>query len=102
MKKKNYKSARPFFNNLLRDSEIRILYKEEKVRTEIAFMVKSIRKKMGLTQSQLAERAGTKQSVIARLEGGNNTRTPSLALLSRIAFSCDAKLEFGFSFKKAG
>ena len=102
MKKKNYKSARPFFKKLIRDSEIRIRYEEEKVRSEIAFMVKGLRKKRGFTQAELAKKVGTSQSVIARLEGGNDMRTPSLSLLSRIAGSCDAVLEFGFAFKKAG
>ena len=63
-------------------------------------MVKSTREKMGLTQAELAEKVGTSQSVITRLEGGSDTRTPSLSLLSRIAQSCGAILEFGFSFKR--
>ena len=100
MKKKNYKSANPFFKKLLKNPEIRIKYEEEKVKSEIAFMVKNTREKMGLTQAELAEKVGTSQSVIARLEGGNDTRTPSLSLLSRIARSCGAILEFGFSFKR--
>ena len=36
MKKKNYKLAKPFFQNLLKDKEIRILFEEEKAKTEIA------------------------------------------------------------------
>ncbi len=102
MKKKNYKSAKPFFEKLLQDPEIRIRFEEEKVRSEIAFIVKSARKTVGLTQTELAERVGTSQSVIARLEGGNDRRIPSLLLLAKIALSCDATLEFGFAFKKAG
>ena len=102
MKRENYKSAKPFFEKLLKDPEVRIQYEEEKIKSEIAFMVKRAREKTGLTQAELAERVGTSQSVIARLEGGNDTRTPSLSLLSRIAESCNAILELGFSFKKAG
>lgn len=98
---KNYKSANPFFKKLLKDPEIRIKYEEEKVRSEIAFMVKRLRQKAGLTQEELAKKIGTSQSVIARLESGRDTRTPSLSLLSRVAGTCDAILEFGFSYKKA-
>lgn len=101
MKKKNYKSAAPFFKKLLKNSEIRIKYEEEKVKSEIAFMVKRLRQKAGLTQEELAKKIGTSQSVIARLESGRDTRIPSLSLLSRIAGTCDAILEFGFSYKKA-
>ena len=102
MKKKNYKSASPFFKKLIKDPEIRIKYEEERAKSEIALMVKRLREKAGLTQAELAQKIGTSQSVIARLEGGNDTRTPSLSLLSRIAGSCNAALEFGFSYKKAG
>ena len=101
MKKKNYKSAQSFFDKLLRDPEVRIKYEEEKVKSEIAMIVKLARKRAGLTQVELAEKVGTAQSVIARLESGNDSRTPSLSLLSRIASYCHASLEFGFKFKKA-
>ena len=101
MKKKNYKSASPFFKKLIKDPEIRIKYEEERARSEIALMVKNLRNKAGLTQKELAQKIGTSQSVIARLEGGSDARTPSLSLLSRIADSCNAVLEFGFSYKKA-
>lgn len=101
MKKKNYKSAKPFFDKLLKDPEVRIKYEEEKVKSEIAMAVKSARTRAGLTQVELAEKVGTSQSVIARLESGNDTRTPSLSLLARIASSCHASFEFSFKFNKA-
>ena len=41
------------------------------------------RHEAGLTQAQLAERMGTKQSVIARLEGAR--RLPSLDMVARYA-----------------
>ena len=63
-------------------------------------MVEKLRKKSGLTQAELAQKIGASQSVIARLERGNDTRTPSRSLLSKVADSCNAILEFGFSYKK--
>lgn len=99
MKKKYYKSAKPFFKKILKYPEIRIKYEEEKVKSEIALMVKKARKNALLTQHQLAEKIGTSQSVIARLEGGHDLRIPSLSLLSRIACVCGGILEFGFVFK---
>ena len=100
MKKKHYKSAKPFFKKILEDPEIRIKYEEEKAKTEIALMVKRARKNALLTQRELAEKIGTSQSVIARLEGGHDLRTPSLSLLSRIAGVCGGILELGFVFKE--
>ncbi len=100
-KKKPYKSAKPFFDKLLRDPEVRIKFEEERIKSEISMLVKTARKKAELTQAELARRVGTSQSVIARLESGSDSRTPSLSLLARIASSCSASFEFGFNFKKA-
>ena len=98
---KKYKSAKPFFEKVLKDKEIRIHYEEEKSKTEIAHAVKRLREAAKLTQLELAKLIGTSQSVVARLEGGSDKRIPSLPLLARIAAACGAHLEFGFSFAKA-
>ncbi len=98
--KKPYKSAKPFFEKLLKNKEIRIHYEEEKSKTEIAHAVRTARMKADLTQLQLAKAIGTTQSVIARLEGGTDKRVPSITLLSRIAGACGAHFEFGFIFSK--
>jgi ribosome-binding protein aMBF1 (putative translation factor) len=100
MKKKNYKLAKPFFQNLLKDKEIRILFEAEKAKTEIAEAVKTARLKANLTQAELAKKIKTTQSVIARLESGSDKREPSLGLLARVAAACGASFEFGFNFKK--
>ena len=81
--KKSYKSAKPFFQKILKDKEVRIQFEEEKSKTEIAHAVR------------------TTQSVIARLEGGSDKRVPWIPLLARIAAVCGGRFEFGFSFSKA-
>ena len=45
----------------------------------------------GLSQQQLAERVGTQQPSIARLEGGKTT--PTLSLLRRVAEALNARIE---------
>ena len=97
-KQKAYKPAASFFNKMLKDPEIRLHYEEERTKSQIAAAVKAARNRAGLTQLELAEKIGTSQSVIARLESGSDSRTPSLALLARIAAACDAVFEFGFKF----
>ena len=44
-----------------------------------------------LSQKQLAERIGTKQSAIARLESGNSN--PSIAFLEKVAKALGGKLQ---------
>jgi transcriptional regulator with XRE-family HTH domain len=87
---------------LLRDREVRLHYQAEKARTSIAQAVKALRLRAGLTQAQLAGKIQSSQSVVARLEGGSDTRMPSLPLLGSIARACGALLEFAFRFKDAG
>ena len=99
--KKHYRAAKPFFQKILKDKDIRIQFEEEKSKTEIAHAVRAARMKADLTQVQLAKLIGTSQSVIARLEGGTDKRVPSIPLLARIAAACGAHFEFGFNFSKA-
>jgi len=53
--------------------------------------MRGLRNARGLTQAQLAERMGTTQSVIARLEAGE--RVPTLVTLERVAAALNAVLE---------
>lgn len=57
---------------------------------EPAYQVARLRIMCGLTQAELAERVGTKQPSIARLESGSVT--PTLPLLRRVAEALDARL----------
>lgn len=94
-------SAEGFFDSLRKDPFVRVRYEEEHAKTEIAAAVKAARQKAGLTQAELAKKIETTQSVIARLESGADSRSPSLPLLARIAAACNGSLEIGFVFKKA-
>lgn len=47
----------------------------------------------GLTQAEVAKRAGTTQSVIARLESGAGSHSPSVATLRRYAKALGYRLE---------
>ena len=53
-------------------------------------LVREGRKRAGLTQRQLADRAGTTQSAIARLEAGRST--PSLETVERLLRLCGLQL----------
>lgn len=47
----------------------------------------------GITQSEVAERIGTTQSAIARLESGVGKHSPSLSTLRRYAYALGCRLE---------
>lgn len=58
---------------------------------EPGYQIARLRILRGLTQAQLAEKAGTKQPSIARLENGSSL--PSISFLTKLAEALDAKLE---------
>jgi ribosome-binding protein aMBF1 (putative translation factor) len=58
---------------------------------DLAMLVREMREAAGLSQDELAERAGTTQSVIARLEDAEYTGH-SFKTLERIAAACGAPL----------
>lgn len=85
----------------MKDAEFRFYFEREKAISEIARLVRDARLKAGLTQVELAHRAKTTQTVIARLESGADQRTPSLDLLERIAGALRARLMVSFEYPKA-
>jgi ribosome-binding protein aMBF1 (putative translation factor) len=98
--RKAYHSMKPFFKKLLKDKEVRMLFEEDVAKSQIAQTVHFARKHAHLTQSELAEKLGTKQSAIARIESGQ-VLTATMPMLSRIAKACGGVFEFGIRFKKA-
>ncbi len=78
-----------------RDPRLRARIDAAVARATIGVMVKRARTVAGLTQKQLAARAGTTQAVIARIEGGK-AFTASLDLLDRIARALGGRLSVEF------
>jgi len=77
------------------DEELRAAVEEETVNSLVACLLFDARDRAGLTQQQLAELVGTKQSVIARLESADY-EGHSLTMLIRIAGALDNRLEIRF------
>jgi|SRR5687768_1838310 len=61
----------------------------------LAREIRGLRERKGLSQRELAERVGTTQSAIARLEAGNIS--PSLPTLDRIAEALGAEVSVTFT-----
>ncbi len=80
---------------LLTDPEFKKEY--DALELEYSIIAQVIQKRLdkGLTQKQLAEKIGTKQSAIARLEGG--TTNPSIAFLEKVAKALGSKLQVSLS-----
>lgn len=81
-----------YLEKQLKDPEFRKEYEALEPEYQLAKSIIELRFKRGITQKELAERIGTKQSGISRLESVNTRSNPSLSLLERVAEALDAKL----------
>ena len=81
------------FDELLKKEMKKPSFKKEFESLEEEFVlakeVINLRKKMNMTQKELAEKVGTSQPAIARLESGNY-KNVSLSFIRRLAFALNA------------
>jgi len=89
---KNYKD---FKNKLLKKPAIKEAYDELKAEYTLIEMIIEKRLKQGLTQGELADKIGTKQPVVSRLERG--TYNPSVKFLHRVANALEADLKISIT-----
>ena len=77
------------------DEEMQQLIAEETLNAEVARLIYEARTVAGLTKAELAERIGTKQPVIVRLEDADY-EGHSLSMLQRIALALNQRIELHF------
>lgn len=82
-KKQKYYSAEELHREWMKDPEYRLEYEKLEPEFQIARQIIGARIKQKMTQKELAEKIGTGQAVISRLEGMN--AKPSISLLTRVA-----------------
>lgn len=81
-------------------AEGRAAYEDEARISAFRTLVHRLRREAGLTQAELAQRMGTTQSAIARMEGGG-TR-PTLETLEKLAAAIGAELVVGVGANLSG
>ncbi|MEO3853766.1 helix-turn-helix transcriptional regulator [Acrocarpospora sp. B8E8] len=65
-------------------------YEAARIRFELGEAVRLRREELGLTQTELAERAGLKQPAVARFEAGGTM--PTIPMLERLAEALELRL----------
>jgi DNA-binding XRE family transcriptional regulator len=75
----------------MKDAEFRAEYERLKPEFALALALIKAREKAGMTQAQVARRMGTTQSVVARIEGGQNP--PNLKTLQRYAEAVGRRIQ---------
>jgi ribosome-binding protein aMBF1 (putative translation factor) len=79
---------------LTQSPEVKKEYENLETLYEIKKQIIKLRLEQGLSQKELAEKVGTKQSAISRLE--NDDYNPSVEFLSKVANALGKKLEIRF------
>jgi transcriptional regulator with XRE-family HTH domain len=72
----------------------RAAYEAARAAYEVGRMIRELREARGLSQRELAERMGTTQSVVGRLEAGGSR--PTIVTLERVAQALGLQLEVRF------
>ncbi|MGV9411354.1 helix-turn-helix domain-containing protein [Nocardia sp. NPDC003693] len=75
-------------------------YDAARIRFELGAAVRARRESLGLTQAELAERAGLKQPAVARFEAGGTM--PTIPMLERFAEALELRLRVEFDLPEAG
>jgi predicted transcriptional regulator len=85
------KTYKQFKTQLLKNKKIKKAY--DVLEPDFMVIEKLIQKRIenGLTQKQIAEKVGTRQSAISRLESG--TYNPSLSFLQKVADALGSRLQ---------
>ena len=81
-------------NHIMQSSEVKNEYEKLKPIYEIKKQIIKLRIEQGLSQKELADKIGTRQSAISRLE--NDDYNPSVDFLNKVADALGKKLEVRF------
>ncbi len=78
----------------LKNPKFKKYYDEYGKQLEIAYQILQLRKQKGISQSELAQKIGTRQSNVARMEAGQqNFTTDTLQKIASV-FKRELKIEF--------
>ena len=89
-KKQAFISWKDHKAEMMKDPEFKKAYDDLELEFKLISAILDQRIRKGVTQKQLAERIGTKQSAIARFESG--TSNPTLAFVKKLSEALDLKL----------
>ena len=93
MKKIKGISLEKILQRELKNPVMKILFDERRFYLQMARLISDLRMKSGMTQAKLAKSAGVSQPLIARLERGDQNRTPTFETIYKILRVLGYKME---------
>ncbi len=91
---KNNNDFQKYLQENLKDADFKKHFDEYGKQLEIAYQILQLRKKRKMSQKKLAEKIGTTQSNVARMEAGQQNFTTSTLSKIASAFNCEVKVDF--------
>jgi len=82
------------FKSKMKDKDFKEAFEKERHRLEIAYKISQMRTKKHFSQEQLARKIDTTQSVIARIEAGQQNFTTDTLQKIASAFNKNLKIDF--------
>jgi predicted transcriptional regulator len=82
--KKTGISLKAYTKKKLTSKDFRVAYEEAAMHLKVARLLEELRQKAGLTQAELADKAGVSQPMIARMERGDQDRIPTLSTINKV------------------
>lgn len=76
------------------DPELRWRYEAEGIKLDLALALDGLRRERGWSQSRLAKLSGTTQPMLSRFFGGEDSRSPTIETLVKIADALGKRLRF--------
>lgn len=68
----------------LKSDEFRLAFDQRRFYLQIAHLISDLRARSGFSQADLAKKAGVSQPMVARLEKGDSSRTPTFETVFKV------------------
>ena len=86
----------------LKNEEFRILFDQRRFYLQIAHLISDLRARAGISQMELAKKAGVSQPMVARLEKGDSSRTPTFDTIFKVLKALGYKMSINVTKEKSG
>lgn len=102
MKKTRGVSFEKILERQLKNDEIRMAFDERRFYLHVARLIADLREKAGISQAQLAKAAKVSQPLIARLESGDQRRTPTFETIFKVLKALGYRMEITVQPERKG
>ncbi|HRK07287.1 MAG TPA: helix-turn-helix transcriptional regulator [Pseudobdellovibrionaceae bacterium] len=86
----------------LKSDEFKLAFDQHRFYLQIAHLISDLRARTGLSQVELAKKAGISQPMVARLEKGDSRRTPTFDTIFKVLKALGYTMSINVQKEKKG